>query len=191
MDEDELNELFLVADITGQGVIDYEEFIAAMLDSQRVAQCVGAVRSSFEQLDRDGDGYISVQDLAQVCVTEPSSSHARRVCSMLSSRAGFWTYPRSIWMFFGASVVGAQARCKMLPATQHMHSLELLPRAWCCVKLKLTGRTVSCDHAVALAAGAAGWSSVTQGPSRPPLQLEDGGGTGGRGGSRQRRHGVV
>lgn len=66
MDEEELTELFLVADITGQGVIDYEEFIAAMLDSHRVAQRIGAVRSSFEQLDRDGDGFISVQDLAQV-----------------------------------------------------------------------------------------------------------------------------
>ena len=64
--EEELSALFMVADISGQGVIDYEEFIAAMLDSQRVAQRLDAVRSSFEQLDRDGDGYISVQDLAQV-----------------------------------------------------------------------------------------------------------------------------
>lgn len=40
----------------------------AMLDSQRVALRVDAVRSSFEKLDRDGDGFISVQDLAQVNV---------------------------------------------------------------------------------------------------------------------------
>jgi calcium-dependent protein kinase len=52
--------------MTGQGVIDYEEFIAAMLDSNRVARRRDAVRRSFEQLDRDGDGYISVEDLAQV-----------------------------------------------------------------------------------------------------------------------------
>jgi calcium-dependent protein kinase len=64
--EEELTELFIVADITGQGVIDYEDFIASMLDSQRVALRVDAVRSSFEKLDRDGDGYISVQDLHQV-----------------------------------------------------------------------------------------------------------------------------
>lgn len=66
MDVEELTELFLVADITGQGMIDYEEFIASMLDSQRVAMRTDAVRSSFEKLDRDGDGYISVQDLHQV-----------------------------------------------------------------------------------------------------------------------------
>jgi calcium-dependent protein kinase len=66
IDEAELTELFMVADISGQGMIDYEEFIAAMLDSQRVAQRLDCVRSSFETLDRDGDGFISVQDLQQV-----------------------------------------------------------------------------------------------------------------------------
>lgn len=66
IEEAELTELFTVADISGQGVIDYEEFIAAMLDSQRVAQRLDCVRSSFETLDRDGDGFISVQDLQQV-----------------------------------------------------------------------------------------------------------------------------
>lgn len=66
IDEDEMNELFQVSDMSGRGVIDYEEFIAAMLDSNRVAARRDAVRHSFEQLDRDGDGYISVEDLAQV-----------------------------------------------------------------------------------------------------------------------------
>jgi calcium-dependent protein kinase len=68
IDEEEMSELFQVSDMSGQGVIDYEEFIAAMLDSNRVAKRRDAVRRSFEQLDRDGDGYISVEDLAQVRV---------------------------------------------------------------------------------------------------------------------------
>lgn len=66
IDEDEMTELFRASDMSGQGMIDYEEFIAAMLDSHRVALRKGAMRRSFEQLDRDGDGYISVQDLAEV-----------------------------------------------------------------------------------------------------------------------------
>lgn len=70
IDEDEMAELFQVSDMSGQGVIDYEEFIAAMLDSARVAKRRDAVRRSFEQLDRDGDGYISVEDLAQVLQDE-------------------------------------------------------------------------------------------------------------------------
>jgi calcium-dependent protein kinase len=39
-----------------EGMIAYEEFIASMLDSQRVAMRTDAVRNSFEKLDRDGDG---------------------------------------------------------------------------------------------------------------------------------------
>eukprot|EP00882_Tetradesmus_deserticola_P026176 GHRQ01028831.1.p1 GENE.GHRQ01028831.1~~GHRQ01028831.1.p1 ORF type:complete len:157 (-),score=50.10 GHRQ01028831.1:349-780(-) len=66
IDEEEMSELFRVSDMSGKGVIDYEEFIAAMLDANRVAKRKDAVRRSFEQLDRDGDGYISVRDLAQV-----------------------------------------------------------------------------------------------------------------------------
>jgi hypothetical protein len=37
-----------------------------MLDCARVAARGGALRHSFERLDRDGDGYISVQDLVMV-----------------------------------------------------------------------------------------------------------------------------
>eukprot|EP00879_Flechtneria_rotunda_P013370 GHRR01013960.1.p3 GENE.GHRR01013960.1~~GHRR01013960.1.p3 ORF type:complete len:146 (+),score=54.78 GHRR01013960.1:753-1190(+) len=70
IDEDEMAELFNASDMSGQGLIDYEEFIAAMLDSKRVAQRRGAVRRSFEHLDRDGDGYISVEDLASVLQDE-------------------------------------------------------------------------------------------------------------------------
>jgi calcium-dependent protein kinase len=74
IDEEEMSELFQVSDMSGQGVIDYEEFIAAMLDSNRVAKRRDAVRRSFEQLDRDGDGYISVEDLAQVSIQIPLPS---------------------------------------------------------------------------------------------------------------------
>jgi len=66
IDEEEMREMFRVSDLSGRGTIDYEEFIAAMLDSNKVALQVKAMRSSFEQLDRDGDGFISVEDLASV-----------------------------------------------------------------------------------------------------------------------------
>jgi calcium-dependent protein kinase len=47
-------------------MIAYEETIASMLESQRVAMRTDAVRNSFEKLDHDADGCISVQDLHQV-----------------------------------------------------------------------------------------------------------------------------
>lgn len=39
-----MQELFHASDIDGTGQIDYEEFIAAMLDSNRVARRTEAVR---------------------------------------------------------------------------------------------------------------------------------------------------
>ena len=42
--EGEMQELFHASDIDGTGQIDYEEFIAAMLDSNRVARRKEAVR---------------------------------------------------------------------------------------------------------------------------------------------------
>lgn len=47
-----MQDLFHASDIDGSGQIDYEEFIAAMLDSNRVARRKEAVRKSFEELDR-------------------------------------------------------------------------------------------------------------------------------------------
>ena len=66
IDESEMQELFTASDIDGTGQIDYEEFIAAMLDSNRVARRAEAVRKSFEELDKDGDGFISPEDLVKV-----------------------------------------------------------------------------------------------------------------------------
>ncbi len=43
IDEHEMRELFHASDIDGTGQIDYEEFIAAMLDSNRVARRKEAV----------------------------------------------------------------------------------------------------------------------------------------------------
>lgn len=66
VDDDELRDLFHASVTDDSGTIDYEQFIAAMLDSNRVARRKDAVRSSFEQLDLDGDGFITVEDLCRV-----------------------------------------------------------------------------------------------------------------------------
>ncbi|KAI8464717.1 MAG: kinase-like domain-containing protein [Monoraphidium minutum] len=66
VDPGEMAELMAASDLDGSGRIDYEVFMAAMMDSHRVARKRGAVRRSFEQLDRDGDGLITPQDLAAV-----------------------------------------------------------------------------------------------------------------------------
>lgn len=65
IEESEMQELFHASDVDGTGQIDYEEFIAAMLDSNRVAKRAEAVRRSFEELDKDGDGFISPEDIVK------------------------------------------------------------------------------------------------------------------------------
>lgn len=77
IDESEMQELFCASDIDGTGQIDYEEFIAAMLDSNRVARRAEAVRKSFEELDKDGDGFISPEDLVRVMPRGSSIELAR------------------------------------------------------------------------------------------------------------------
>lgn len=66
VDAAETAQLFALADVACSGAIEYEAFLAAMLDSARLGARRGALRTSFERLDRDGDGFISVTDLAQV-----------------------------------------------------------------------------------------------------------------------------
>lgn len=60
----ELHVLFEASVVDGSSRINYEQFIAAMLDSHRVIQRPAALRRSFEMLDKDGDGVISSDDLA-------------------------------------------------------------------------------------------------------------------------------
>ncbi len=52
IDEHEMRELFHASDIDGTGQIDYEEFIAAMLDSNRVARRKEAVRGGADLCGR-------------------------------------------------------------------------------------------------------------------------------------------
>ncbi|MEW5313687.1 MAG: hypothetical protein WDW38_005232 [Sanguina aurantia] len=78
IEEAEMAELFSASDIDGTGLIDYEEFIAAMLDSSRVARRKDAVRQSFEELDRDGDGFITAEDLVKVMMPRGASIELAR-----------------------------------------------------------------------------------------------------------------
>ncbi|KAF5836831.1 kinase-like domain-containing protein [Dunaliella salina] len=86
IDESEMQDLFHASDIDGTGQIDYEQFIAAMLDSNRVARRKEAVRKSFEQLDRDGDGYITAADLVRVMPRGSSIEVAREMVSEVDKK---------------------------------------------------------------------------------------------------------
>lgn len=61
------NMLTLQADIDNNGHIDYGEFIAAMLHLNRV-QKEDHLFTAFSYFDKDGSGYITVEELEQACV---------------------------------------------------------------------------------------------------------------------------
>lgn len=56
------------ADFDNSGTIDYREFVAAMLHLNKV-QKEDHVYAAFSYFDKDGSGYITRDELQQVCET--------------------------------------------------------------------------------------------------------------------------
>lgn len=65
--DSEMSRLWEAADIDNNGHIDYGEFIAAMLHLNRV-QKEDHLFTAFSYFDKDGSGYITVEELEQACV---------------------------------------------------------------------------------------------------------------------------
>ena len=64
MSEDELKAIVNAADINKDGNINYNEFIAATLNS-RMAITEESVRQVFEKLDKDNSGYLDAEELRE------------------------------------------------------------------------------------------------------------------------------
>jgi len=67
--EDEILELILEADTDGNGTIDFEEFLEMMKKKSSETDQLEDLRHAFRIFDRDGDGYISLQELKRVTTT--------------------------------------------------------------------------------------------------------------------------
>jgi Ca2+-binding EF-hand superfamily protein len=61
-----LSVYFLKADIDNSGTIDYGEFIAATLHMNKLEREENLV-SAFEFFDKDGSGFITIDELSQAC----------------------------------------------------------------------------------------------------------------------------
>ncbi|KAE8726956.1 hypothetical protein F3Y22_tig00005939pilonHSYRG00173 [Hibiscus syriacus] len=64
--DSEINGLMQTADIDNSGTIDYSEFIAAMLHLNKI-QKEDHLFAAFNYFDKDGSGYITQDELQQVC----------------------------------------------------------------------------------------------------------------------------
>ncbi|XP_054801977.1 LOW QUALITY PROTEIN: calcium-dependent protein kinase 26-like [Prosopis cineraria] len=66
IDETEIHNLMQAADVDNSGTIDYAEFIAATLNKNK-AQKEDNLVAAFHYFDKDGSGYITQDELQQVC----------------------------------------------------------------------------------------------------------------------------
>lgn len=55
--------MFEAADIDGDGQIDFTDFLAAATDKRKLLT-LSNLKRTFKMLDRDGDGYINLEDIS-------------------------------------------------------------------------------------------------------------------------------
>ncbi|KAG2443686.1 hypothetical protein HXX76_002034 [Chlamydomonas incerta] len=66
VDETELRRLFDAADMDGSGELDYREFVAALVGQDVVERCTTARHGAFKDMDADGDGYLTPEEVLKM-----------------------------------------------------------------------------------------------------------------------------
>ncbi len=66
VDADQIDEIFSSVDVDGSGEIAYREFLAAAI-SQDQLKVEAKLRFAFKGLDKDGSGYLDINDLEKIC----------------------------------------------------------------------------------------------------------------------------
>jgi len=95
--DEKVEKMFTDMDSTHSGEIDYTEFLAATVSSQKVVAS-GSIKSAFAMLDCDGDGYITKPDLENAfdgCLAEKSLGRFLH-CSDESGRISYDSFKKML-----------------------------------------------------------------------------------------------
>nr|GMD92013.1 calcium-dependent protein kinase 26-like [Ipomoea batatas] len=66
LNESEIQDLMKAADVSNSGSIDYVEFVAAMLNSNKIDE-EDHLYTAFSYFDKDGSGYITADEIQRAC----------------------------------------------------------------------------------------------------------------------------
>ncbi|KAG2446603.1 hypothetical protein HYH02_008588 [Chlamydomonas schloesseri] len=79
VDDAELRRLFDAADVDGSGELDYREFVAALVGQDVVERCSTARRGAFKEIDTDGDGYLTPEEVLRMMPPGSTLEEAREM----------------------------------------------------------------------------------------------------------------
>merc|ERR1711998_495332 len=165
--DEKVEKMFTDMDSTHSGEIDYTEFLAATVSSQKVVAS-GSIKSAFAMLDCDGDGYITKPDLENAfdgCLAEKSLGRFLH-CSDESGRISYDSFKKMIRTGTPTPSNGSAGASNQ----EWIDAINLIKRRSADSQRRSVEEDIQCDHPKlsAVACKPVGFKSGPPRPSQTP-----------------------